>query len=344
MPITYADAGVDIEAGASLVERIKPLARSTLTPWVVDGIGGFAGLSRIPGDHAEPLLVAGTDGVGTKLRVAQAMARHDTIGVDLVAMCVNDILTVGAKPLFFLDYFATGKLSVEVGEEVVRGIAEGCRRAGCALLGGETAEMPGMYQGGDYDLAGFAVGVVDRAAILGPGRVKAGDALIAVASSGLHSNGYSLARRVVEHAGLSMGDRLPGTELEVGPALLEPTRIYSQAVARLQVELGADLHALCHITGGGLVENLPRVLPAELGVSLALSSYARPPLFEALARLGPIDEAEMRRTFNLGVGLVAVVETERVQAALGALAAVGETAWRIGEVRSGGAERVVCHD
>ncbi|MGK3969999.1 phosphoribosylformylglycinamidine cyclo-ligase [Sorangium sp. So ce118] len=337
MSVTYREAGVDIDAGDALVERIKRLAKPTRTPEVLADVGGFAGLCMLPGGLSEPVLVSGTDGVGTKLKVAFATGVHHTVGIDLVAMCVNDVLTVGARPLFFLDYFATGKLDVDVGEAVVRGIAEGCKQAGCALIGGETAELPGMYADGEYDLAGFSVGVVERSRILDGKRIAAGDAVIGVASSGLHSNGYSLARRVLEkEMGLRIGDRLDELGATVGEALLTPTRIYARAITALLATSGDAVRGLSHITGGGLPGNLPRVLPDGLGARLDLGSYQRPAVFQVLQRGGPVEEAEMRRTFNLGVGLVAVVEKGAADRAIEALAASGERAWVLGEVVSVG--------
>ncbi|WP_437812329.1 phosphoribosylformylglycinamidine cyclo-ligase [Sorangium sp. So ce1078] len=337
MSVTYREAGVDIDAGDALVERIKRLAKPTRTPEVLADVGGFAGLCMLPGGLSEPVLVSGTDGVGTKLKVAFATGVHDTVGIDLVAMCVNDVLTVGARPLFFLDYFATGKLDVDVGEAVVRGIAEGCKQAGCALIGGETAELPGMYADGEYDLAGFAVGVVERSRILDGKRIAAGDAVIGVASSGLHSNGYSLARRVLEkEMGLRMTDRVGDLGATVGEALLTPTRIYARAITALLAACGDAVRGLSHITGGGLPGNLPRVLPDGLGAQLDLGSYQRPAVFQVLQRGGPVEEAEMRRTFNLGVGLVAVVEKGAADRAIEAFAGSGERAWVLGEVVSVG--------
>ncbi|WP_437952775.1 phosphoribosylformylglycinamidine cyclo-ligase [Sorangium sp. So ce296] len=333
MSVTYREAGVDIDAGDALVERIKRLAKPTRTPEVLADVGGFAGLCALPGGLSEPVLVSGTDGVGTKLKVAFATGVHHTVGIDLVAMCVNDVLTVGARPLFFLDYFATGKLDVDVGEAVVRGIADGCRQAGCALIGGETAELPGMYADGEYDLAGFAVGVVERSRILDGKRIAPGDAVLAVASSGLHSNGYSLARRVLEkEMGLRMSDRVDELGATVGEALLTPTRIYARAITALLAACGDAVRGLSHITGGGLPGNLPRVLPDGLGARLDLGSYQRPAIFHLLQRGGPVDEAEMRRTFNLGVGLVAVVDKSAADKAIDALAASGERAWVLGEI------------
>jgi phosphoribosylformylglycinamidine cyclo-ligase len=343
MAVTYRQAGVDIDAADSLIERIKPLAHATHIPEVVDSIGGFAGLCSLPLGIEDPLLVSGTDGVGTKLKVAFATGKHDTIGQDLVAMCVNDVLTTGARPLFFLDYFACGKLDVVTAERVIAGIADGCKLAGCALLGGETAELPGMYPEGEYDLAGFAVGVVGRQKVLGPKRVQAGDAVIAVASSGIHSNGYSLARRVLEkEMKLTFDQRIPELDTTLGDALLTPTKIYAAAVSRLHQELSQDLHALCHVTGGGIGGNLPRVLPDEVVAEFSLR-YRRPKIFELIAQGGPVPEEEMRRTFNLGVGLIAVVSEKSAEKAISSLTALGETAWRAGTIKratSGGAPRV----
>lgn len=331
MPITYRDAGVDIDAGDELVRRIGPLAASTRTAQVVSDVGGFAGLCRLPAGLADPVLVSGTDGVGTKLKVAFATGVHDSVGIDLVAMCVNDILCVGAEPLFFLDYFATGKLDVSVGEAVVKGIAEGCKIAGCALLGGETAELPGMYAEGEYDLAGFAVGVVDRPAILDRADVEVGDRLIGLASSGLHSNGYSLARRVLlDERELGYTDVLTELGVTVGEALLVPTRIYAQEVRAMR-DVGG-LRGLAHITGGGLTENVPRCLPDHLAARVDMASWERPPLFALLAESGPVEESEMRRTFNLGVGMVAVVAPDAADAVLAAARAGGGEAWHLGEI------------
>jgi len=332
MPITYRAAGVDIDAGDDLVERIKPIARSTYLDTVVEGVGGFAAPSSLPPDIEEPLLVSGTDGVGTKLKVAFATGRHGTIGQDLVAMCVNDVVTTGARPLFFLDYFACGKLDVNVAERVISGIAEGCRMAACALQGGETAELPGMYPLGEYDLAGFAVGVVGRKSVLGKQRVRAGDAVLAVASSGLHSNGYSLARRVLEdEMKLRLDDHVPDLGCTLADELLVPTRIYAASVKALKTALGESLHALCHVTGGGLADNLPRVLPDGTVARLRLD-YEVPRVFQLIARGGPVELAEMRRTFNMGIGLVAVVANDAADRALAALHAAGEKAWTLGNV------------
>jgi phosphoribosylformylglycinamidine cyclo-ligase len=343
MAITYREAGVDIDAGDALVERIKPLALATRIPEVVDGVGGFAGLCSLPSGIDDPLLVSGTDGVGTKLKVAFESGRHDSIGQDLVAMCVNDVLTVGAKPLFFLDYFASGKLHVDVATQVIAGIAAGCKLAGCALLGGETAELPGMYHDGEYDLAGFAVGVVSRRAMLSAARVTPTDSLIAIASTGLHSNGYSLARRVLQQEmKLSLDVRVPELSEPLVDALLRPTRIYSTAVNALRQSLGPDLHALCHITGGGIEGNLPRVLPEGTVAEFALG-HRRPAIFDLIQRGGPVSEDEMRRTFNLGVGMVAVVAKGAETSAIDALKACDEQAWRAGQLATGiaGAEATV---
>lgn len=332
MPITYRDAGVDIDAGEALVSRIARLAKPTRIPEVIADIGGFAGLCGLPSNLREPVLVSGTDGVGTKLKVAFATNVHDTIGIDLVAMCVNDIITCGARPLFFLDYFGTGKLDVDVGEAVIRGIADGCKQAGCALLGGETAELPGMYADGEYDLAGFAVGVVERSAILDGKSAQAGDVAIGVASSGLHSNGYSLARRVLADQQIGFADLFPNDSQTAGQVLLRPTRIYARAVQALIAALGSSVRSLCHITGGGLPGNLPRVLPEHLGVAVELGSYERPNVFRVLQERGPVEEEEMLRTFNVGVGLVAFVAADAADRAIDVLQQAGEHAWRLGRL------------
>lgn len=335
MAVTYKQSGVDIDAGDALVERIKPLARSTRIPEVLADVGGFAGLCRIPDGIEEPILVSGTDGVGTKLKVAFATGVHDTIGIDLVAMCVNDVITTGARPLFFLDYFGTGRLDVSVGEAVVRGVAEGCKLAGCALLGGETAELPGMYADGEYDLAGFSVGVVGRKRILDGKSAQPGDVVIALPSSGLHSNGYSLARRVFEGSmKLGMGDHVAALGKTVGEALLVPTRIYARSVQALLEGEGHGVRALVHITGGGLPGNLPRVLPEGVGVRVDLSSFERPAIFRVLQEGGPVEEEEMRRVFNLGVGLVAFVARDAKERALEKLRQAGEEPWILGELEA----------
>lgn len=328
--ISYRDAGVDIDAGDDLVERIKPFAKMTRIPEVLADVGGFAGLCAVPGGIEEPVLVSGTDGVGTKLKVAFLTGVHDTIGHDLVGMCVNDIITCGARPLFFLDYFGTGKLEVGVAESVVKGIAEACKESGCALLGGETAELPGMYAAGEYDLAGFAVGVVAKKKIVDGKKVAAGDAIIALPSSGLHSNGYSLARRVLLDAmKLDVNDRpaqLGGKS--VGEALLAPTRLYSRHVQAV-LAAGIDVHAMSHITGGGLPGNLPRVLPDNLGAKLA-ARWKRPAVIDLIAE--KVEENELRRVFNLGIGFVFVVAAADAQRTADALVAIGESPLALGEV------------
>lgn len=336
-PLSYRDAGVDIDAGDELVKRIKPFARSTLRPEVMGGLGGFGGLFDLSATkYREPVLVSGADGVGTKLLLAQKRNRHDTIGVDLVAMSVNDVVVQGAEPLFFLDYFACGKLDVEVAAAVVEGIAEGCRQAGCALLGGETAELPDMYPEGEYDLAGFCVGIAEKSRLLDGSEVRAGDCLLGVASNGPHSNGYSLIRRVVEHTGADLD--APLGESTLGDALMAPTRIYVRAALRL-LEAGYP-RAFAHITGGGLMENVVRVIPEGLGVRVERGSWTRPPVFDWLAEQGGLDEREMLRTFNCGIGLVAVVPSDDVEAARRSLEADGLESWTIGEVVEGEGQRV----
>lgn len=328
--ISYREAGVDIDAGDELVERIKPFAKMTRIPEVLADVGGFAGLCAVPSGIEDPVLVSGTDGVGTKLKVAFLTGIHDTIGFDLVGMCVNDIVTTGARPLFFLDYFGTGKLEVSVAEKVVKGIAEACRESGCALLGGETAELPGMYAAGEYDLAGFVVGVVARAKIVDGKRVSAGDKVLGVASSGLHSNGYSLARRVLFDAmKLEPKDRPSRLEGKtVGDALLAPTRLYPRHVQAV-LGAGVDVRAMSHITGGGLPGNLPRVLPDGLGVRLN-GPWKRPAIIDLISE--KVDAVELRRVFNLGVGFVFVVAREHEARAREALAGVGESPIDLGEV------------
>jgi phosphoribosylformylglycinamidine cyclo-ligase len=331
--ITYRDAGVDIDAGDELVERIKPHVKRTLRPEVLTDLGGFAGLCALPKGYREPILVSCTDGVGTKLKLAFLADRHDTVGIDLVAMNVNDLVVCGAEPLFFLDYFASGKLQVGVAEQVIAGIAEGCTQAGCALLGGETAEMPGMYQAGEYDLAGFCVGVVDRSALVDGRRIAAGDVLLGLASSGFHSNGYSLVRRVfLEEARLGLDARLDGVEGPLGEALLRPTRIYVRALRKLAA--AGLLSGAAHITGGGLVDNPTRMLPAgaRLQLQIDLAAWRWPALFQHLARLGNVAPEEMRRTFNVGIGMVVAVPAARADEARRLLEGEGETVHRIGQV------------
>jgi phosphoribosylformylglycinamidine cyclo-ligase len=329
---TYRDAGVDIDAGDALVERIKPLVKRTLRPEVLAGIGGFGAMVEIPLErYRRPVLVSGTDGVGTKLRLAMETGQHATIGIDLVAMCVNDVVVQGAEPLFFLDYYATGRLNVDVAEKVISGIVEGCSQAGAALVGGETAEMPGMYQGEDYDLAGFCVGVVEKESIIDGSRVKAGDAVIGLASSGPHSNGYSLVRKLISVAGATAATQFEGRSLF--EQFLTPTRIYVKPL--LALINAVPVHALAHITGGGLTDNIPRVLRDGLEAVLQRQRWSRPAIFEWLARTGSIDDAQMHRTFNCGIGMIAIVTSDRADQAVRLLQQHGEQAMIIGEVRHG---------
>ncbi len=331
--LTYADAGVDIDAGNALVERIKPAAKRTARPGVMSGLGGFGALfdPRAAG-YEDPVLVAATDGVGTKLRIAIDTDHLETVGIDLVAMCANDLVCQGAEPLFFLDYFATGKLDTGRAARVVEGIAEGCARAGCALTGGETAEMPGMYGGADFDLAGFCVGAMARDAAL-PRDVAAGDVLLGLASDGLHSNGYSLVRRLVQGSALGLDDGCPWAEGTLGAALLRPTRVYVKP--GLAAIRAGGVHALAHITGGGLTENLPRILPEGLGAAVDLDAWALPPVFGWLAAEGGLDTAEMLKTFNCGVGMALAVDPDRAAALRDLLAQAGETVLEIGRVTEG---------
>ncbi|MGA2365272.1 MAG: phosphoribosylformylglycinamidine cyclo-ligase [Steroidobacteraceae bacterium] len=329
---TYRDAGVDIDAGDALIERIKPMVKRTMRPEVLAGIGGFGAMVELPlGRYRRPVLVSGTDGVGTKLKLAIQTGRHDSIGIDLVAMCVNDVIVQGAEPLFFLDYYATGRLDVDIATQVIAGIVEGCAQAGAALVGGETAEMPGMYAGGDYDLAGFCVGVVEKEAIIDGTRVQPGDAVIGLASSGPHSNGYSLIRKLIDVAQASDATQLAGESLF--ELLLRPTRIYVKSLLALMRVM--PVHALAHITGGGLSENIPRSLRAGLEVVLERRAWPRQPVFEWLARTGAIEEAQMHRTFNCGIGMIAIVEPQRADEAVRVLAEHGEHAQLLGEVRRG---------
>lgn len=335
--LTYGAAGVNIDAGNALVERIKPAAASTLRPGVMAGLGGFGALFDLrAAGYEDPVLVSATDGVGTKLRLAIDTGALDTVGIDLVAMCVNDLVCQGAEPLFFLDYFATGRLDVDRAAAVIEGIAEGCRMAGAALVGGETAEMPGMYDPDDFDLAGFAVGAMEREAAL-PRDVAAGDVLLGVASSGVHSNGFSLVRRVAESARLGWDDPSPFGEGSLGAVLLVPTRIYARAA--LEALRTGGLHALAHITGGGLTENLPRVLPAELGAEIDLDAWELPPVFAWLRDAGGIAEAEMLKTFNCGIGLVAVAAPGMADAVAAAFLDAGDRVQRIGVVAEGAGVR-----
>ena len=325
-PMTYKDAGVDIDAGSALVDRIRPLVKRTHGPEVLAGLGGFGGLFALPPEkYHEPVLVSGTDGVGTKLMLAQQLDRHDSIGIDLVAMCVNDVLVQGAEPLFFLDYFACGRLDVDVAGSVIAGIAEGCHQAGAALIGGETAEMPDMYPDGEYDLAGFCVGAVERSEMIDGSTIGAGDALIGIASSGPHSNGYSLIRKVLDIAGESdIGGRA------ADEVLLEPTRIYVKSILALTQQI--TVKGLSHITGGGISENLPRVLPENLHATIDTSTWQQGAIFDWLAEHGNISNVEMRRTFNCGVGMIVVVSDTDRDSALSTLAGLGENAWHIGQV------------
>mgnify|MGYP003991567117 FL=1 len=331
-PLTYRDAGVDIEAGESLVERIKPLVQKTQRPECLGNIGGFGGLFELPIDrYRRPVLVSGTDGVGTKLKLAVMLDRHDTIGIDLVAMCVNDVLVLGAEPLYFLDYFATGRLSPEHAQSVIAGIASGCETAGAALIGGETAEMPGMYSPGDYDLAGFCVGVVEKDQIIDGSHIRAGDQILGLASSGLHSNGYSLARAVLERSSATLDQ--PIGETTLGEALLAPTRIYVRPILALLKAM--PIHGIAHITGGGLTGNIPRILPDNCDCRIDATAWPRPEIFQWLQSEGSIDDTEMLRTFNCGIGLVIIVSSDTAAQAHEMLKASGETVYRLGEVQAG---------
>lgn len=329
--LRYKDAGVDINAGNELVERIKPHVKRTTRPEVIGGLGGFGALCAIPTKYKEPILVSGTDGVGTKLRLAIDLKKHDTIGIDLVAMCVNDLVVQGAEPLFFLDYYATGKLDVDVASDVVKGIAEGCVQSSCALVGGETAEMPGMYHAGDYDLAGFCVGVVEKSEIIDGSQVKVGDALIALGSSGPHSNGYSLIRKVIDVAGVNPAtEQLDGRPLS--EQVLAPTKIYVKSVLALIKQ--TEVHAIAHLTGGGFWENIPRVLPKNTKAVIDESSWEWQPVFKWLQEKGNIETYEMYRTFNCGVGMVIALPQSQVETALAILKQSGENAWLIGHIES----------
>ncbi|MBB3140611.1 phosphoribosylformylglycinamidine cyclo-ligase [Halomonas organivorans] len=328
--LSYKDAGVDIDAGNALVDRIKGVAKRTSRPEVMGGLGGFGALCQLPSGYREPVLVTGTDGVGTKLRLAMDLGRHDTIGIDLVAMCVNDLVVAGAEPLLFLDYYATGKLDVDIAADVVTGIGKGCEQAGCALVGGETAEMPGMYDGSDYDLAGFCVGVVEKDEILDGSRVAEGDVLLGMASSGPHSNGYSLIRKILEVSGASLETAIDGRPL--GEALLAPTRIYVKPLLSLLKETDVPVHALSHITGGGLTENLPRVLPEGAAARVDVASWERPAVFDWLQQQGNVEESEMYRVLNCGIGMVIAVPADKADQARAHLQGLGETVYRIGEI------------
>jgi phosphoribosylformylglycinamidine cyclo-ligase len=339
-PLTYRDAGVDIDAGDALVERIKPLAAKTLRPEVLGGIGGFGALVEVSKKYKNPVMVSGTDGVGTKLKLAFRMKKHDTIGIDLVAMSVNDILVSGAEPIFFLDYFACGQLDVGVAADVVKGVAHGCELANCALIGGETAEMPGMYDPNEYDLAGFAVGLVEKSKIIDGKSIRAGDAIIGLASSGPHSNGYSLVRKVVAVSGSDLFEPFD-EKRTLGQALLEPTRIYVKPVLAAMEKVAVK--GLAHITGGGLTENVPRVLQLDVAARIDVSRWPRPAIFDWLQRKGHVADDEMHRTFNCGIGMVAIVAAGDARAAIDAFAAQGVEAFEIGAIvaRAAGAPQAV---
>jgi len=329
--LSYRDAGVDIDAGNALVERIKPIVKNTFRPGVLTGLGGFGALFELPlNRYREPVLVSGTDGVGTKLKLALELKKHDTIGIDLVAMCVNDIIVTGAEPLFFLDYYASAHLELDIATDVIKGIAEGCKQAGAALTGGETAEMPGMYSDGDYDLAGFCVGIVEKSKIIEPSQVQPGDVLIGLASSGPHSNGYSLIRKILEISQAELNLDLNGQPL--GQALLTPTRIYVKPLLALIEKI--SVHALAHITGGGLPENLPRVLPPGTKAIVDRNSWEQPALFSWLQQQGNVAESEMLRTFNCGVGMVVCVTEADAAATIALLEEQGEKAWRLGWIEA----------
>ena len=328
--LSYRDAGVDIDAGDALVDRIKPWAKRTMRPEVMGGIGGFGALMSLPERYKQPVLVSGTDGVGTKLKLAFMLNKHDTVGIDLVGMSVNDILVQGAEPLFFLDYFACGKLDIDTAEQVIKGIAQGCEQAGCALIGGETAEMPGMYPAGEYDLAGFAVGVVERAAIIDGSTICPGDAVLGLASSGPHSNGYSLIRKIIEVSGVDLNSDFHGQPLR--DVLMTPTRIYVKPLLALMASL--PVKGMAHITGGGLTGNVPRILADNLTAEINAKSWEWPPIFRWLQQQGGVADAEMHRTFNCGIGMVVIVAAEHAQAAMAQLSAAGETVYHLGTIRT----------
>lgn len=336
--LSYKDAGVDIDAGNALVDRIKGVVKKTRRPEVMGGLGGFGALCALPQKYREPVLVSGTDGVGTKLRLAMDLKRHDTIGIDLVAMCVNDLVVQGAEPLFFLDYYATGKLDVDTAASVISGIAEGCLQSGCALVGGETAEMPGMYHGEDYDVAGFCVGVVEKSEIIDGSKVADGDVLVALASSGPHSNGYSLVRKIIEVSGVDpQTTDLNGTPL--ADHLLAPTRIYVKSV--LDLIANVDVHAIAHLTGGGFWENIPRVLPDNTQAVIDESSWQWPEVFNWLQTAGNVSSHEMYRTFNCGVGMVIALPADVADSAIALLSKKGENAWKIGYIKASDSEQRV---
>ncbi len=332
--LSYKDAGVDIDAGNALIERIKGVAKRTKRPEVMAGLGGFGAMFELPKGYDEPVLISGTDGVGTKLRLAMNLNKHDTIGIDLVAMCVNDLIVGGAEPLFFLDYYATGKLNIDIAASVVEGIGNGCDMSGCSLVGGETAEMPGMYEGEDYDLAGFCVGIVEKSKIIDGSNVKAGDTLIGIASSGPHSNGYSLIRKIIEVSGVELNQKMGDTDL--ASALMAPTRIYVKPLLKLIKAL--PVNALSHITGGGLLENIPRVLPESAKAVIDTNSWDFPEVFKWLQSAGNVESTEMYRTFNCGVGMVIAVPADQAVAAIELLEAEGEKAWKIGSIENAAAD------
>ena len=327
-PLSYRDAGVDIDAGDALVENIKPFAKRTMRPEVLGGLGGFGALFEISKKYQNPVLVSGTDGVGTKLKLAFMLDKHDTVGIDLVAMSVNDILVQGAEPLFFLDYFACGKLDVATATDVIKGIAAGCEQAGCALIGGETAEMPGMYPAGEYDLAGFAVGAAEKDKLINGSTIAAGDAVLGLASSGAHSNGYSLIRKIIERSGIDLNADFHGRPLR--DVVLAPTRIYVKPMLALMEQL--PVKGMAHITGGGLLENIPRVLPENLTAVLRKNSWDMPPLFTWMQQEGNVAEKEMHRTFNCGIGMAVIVAAADAERAMQLLRDAGETVWQIGNV------------
>lgn len=337
--LSYRDAGVNIDAGNQFVEKIKASVASTKRPGVMGSLGGFGGLFELPEGYKQPVLVSGTDGVGTKLKLAIDLNKHDTIGIDLVAMCVNDILVLGAEPLYFLDYYATGELNTEIATAVVAGIADGCRQSNAALIGGETAEMPGMYGKGDYDLAGFCVGVVEKQKIIDGSKVNASDVMIAIASSGPHSNGYSLIRKIIEVSKADINANFAGDDVTLGEALLAPTKIYVDAIHKLLAQY--DIHAMAHITGGGLLENIPRVLPDDLQANIDQSSWQLPDVFQWLQDNGNVELREMYRTFNCGIGMVLVVAAEDADAITESIIKNGDNAWRLGTIEPGKKEQVI---
>ncbi|MDO8694544.1 MAG: phosphoribosylformylglycinamidine cyclo-ligase [Sheuella sp.] len=336
-PLTYRDAGVDIDAGDALVDRIKPLAARTMREGVLAGIGGFGALFEVPKRYKEPVLVSGTDGVGTKLKLAFDWQRHDTVGIDLVAMSVNDILVQGAEPLFFLDYFACGKLSVDIAAQVVGGIAKGCELSGCALIGGETAEMPGMYPDGEYDLAGFAVGAAEKSKLIDGKSIVPGDVVLGLASSGAHSNGFSLLRKILQRANAHPDQDFHGRSL--GDVVMAPTRLYVKPVLSILAEFGSDIKGLAHITGGGLLDNVPRILQPGLQAHLHRDAWTMPELFSWIQREGGVADIEMHRVFNCGIGMVVVVPAAKADAIMGAFKAAGETVYQLGDIRACAADQ-----